>query len=68
LKKAFEINKYDAEIVYNLIEINVLEHRFDDAKKYVLHYKKYHSKIETFGNSIEYYDSKVSLIEQYLNQ
>lgn len=67
LKRAFEINKYDAEIIYNLIEINVLEHRLEDAQRYIAHYRKYHSKIETFGNSIEYYDAKVSLIEQYLN-
>lgn len=68
LKKAFEQSKMDAEIVYNLIEINLLEHLYDDAKDLIKYYYKHREKLQTFGNSIEYYDQKIGLFKEYLSK
>lgn len=67
INKAFEQNKFDAEVIYNLIEINLLEHRYTTAKKMIKYYQNNKSKIETFWRDCEFYDEKISLFQEYLD-
>ncbi len=67
LNQAFEINKLDAEIIYNLVEIYLLEHRYSEWKKLIEYYIKNRSNLETYGNNISHYDQKINLFQQYLN-
>lgn len=68
LIQAYAINKFDAEIIYNLVEINLLEHKIWEAKKMITYYHDNHDKLQTFWNDISYYDQKINLFEQYLNK
>lgn len=66
--QAFEVNSLDAEIIYNLVEINLLENKYEEAKVYIDHYYRYHDTLETFWNDLEFYDQKISLFEKYLDK
>ncbi len=66
LEKAYEINKVDAEVIYNLIEIYLLEKKYNAAKKMIDVYYKNKDKLNLFGRPIEFYDEKIDLFNQYL--
>jgi tetratricopeptide (TPR) repeat protein len=67
LEYAFDLNNLDAEVIYNLIEIYLLEHRVKKAKSFIAYYQKNHQKLMTFDKQIEYYDAKISLFDQYVH-
>lgn len=66
VEHAFELNKLDAEVVYNLVELYLLEHRYKKAKQYLWYYYKYNKKLMTFDKTIDYYDGKMSLFDSYI--
>jgi hypothetical protein len=59
LESAFDLHDLDAEVIYNLIELYLLEHRYKDANKMINYYRKHHKELETFDKDISYYDYKV---------
>ena len=66
LEEAFESNKHDAEIVYNLIELYLLEYRYTKAKKMLEYYHKHHNDFETYEKPMKYYDDKISLFDHFV--
>lgn len=67
IEDAFAINDKDAEIIYNLIEIYLLEHDYKRARKIIKHYHKYHKQIQTIDKDIDYYDMKILLFEKFID-
>lgn len=67
IKKAFEQNKFDAEVIYNMIEIHLLEHKYNTARKMIEYFNKNKDKIETFWRDTEFYNEKIELFQEYLN-
>lgn len=66
IEDAFSLNKYDAEIIYNLIEIYLLEYNYKKAKAMIKYYFWHHKKLLTFDKEIKYYDQKVGLFEEFV--
>ena len=66
LLKSFKINKLDAEVILNLVEVSILEHNHNSAKKYIEHYRSSHDELQCFDRHISYYDEKIELFEEYL--
>jgi tetratricopeptide (TPR) repeat protein len=66
LESAFDLHSLDAEVIYNLIELYLLEQRYKDATKMITYYRKHHRELETFDKDISYYDYKVWLFEKFL--
>ncbi len=66
LEEAFAMHTMDAELVYNLIELYMLEHKFNQAKKMIDFFYKNHSDLETLDKTIDFYDHKVILFDRYL--
>ncbi len=56
----------DAEVLYNLIEINMLEHNYEEADSFIKYYYNNRDNLNCFEKDIEYYDDKVSLFKTYL--
>jgi tetratricopeptide (TPR) repeat protein len=52
LLQAYDINKMDAEIVYNLIQIYTLEHNYKAVKKMIIYFEKKTPKLQTFDKDI----------------
>ncbi len=66
LESAFDLHDLDAEVIYNLIELYLLEQRYTEANKMIRYYRKHHQDLETFDKDISYYDYKVWLFEKFL--
>jgi oligoendopeptidase F len=66
LEKALKANKLDAEVIYNLIEIYLLEHRNQKAARLISYYTKNREKMHIVDKTITFYDEKIQLFEQFL--
>lgn len=66
LKDSFSINNKDAEVIYNLIEIYILEQNYKKAKSMISYFYKHHKNIQTIDKDIEYYDNKIALFEKFI--
>lgn len=64
--KALEANENDAEVILNLIELSLLEKKFGQAKKYVKYFHKHKQNLQIFDRTVEYYEEKVSIFEEFL--
>ena len=67
LKDAFYINGKDAEVVYNLIELYILEHKYKRAKDMIKYFYKHRDKLQTIDKKMDFYDQKISLFEKFVN-
>ncbi|MFZ2150486.1 MAG: hypothetical protein WAZ12_00030 [Candidatus Absconditicoccaceae bacterium] len=66
LKDSFSINNKDAEVIYNLIELYILEHKYAKAKSMIDYYHRNHEKLQTIDKEITYYDKKITLLERFV--
>lgn len=65
--KAFKVNQHDAEIILNLVELNILEEERDDAQKYIVHYRDNIQQLQFFDRAQKYYDEKMRIFEEYVH-
>lgn len=66
LRMAFEMNKYDAEIIYNLAQLYLMQHKYSSAESMIKYYHKSHGKLQTHDRELWYYDEKIELFDQFL--
>ncbi|HKL43877.1 MAG TPA: tetratricopeptide repeat protein [Candidatus Absconditabacterales bacterium] len=66
LKDSFSLNDKDAEVIFNLIEIYILEHKYEKARNMIKYYYKNHKELVTIDKEIEHYDNKISLFEEFV--
>ena len=66
LRDAFTMNNRDAEIIYNLIEIYILEHKYKKAKDLITYFYKHREKLEIIDKKIDFYDHKIGLFEKFI--
>lgn len=66
LKDSFSINNKDAEVIYNLIEIYILEQNYKKAKSMISYFYKNHKHIQTVDKELDYYDNKIALFEKFI--
>jgi len=67
LKESFTMQDKDAEVIFNLVEIYMLEQKFGKAAKMIKYFYDHYEKLETMDKTIEYYDHRLSLFETYIN-
>ncbi len=67
LDVAYDINNLDAEIIYNIIELSLLEKQLSKARTMIRQYRKDHDNLQIFDKDIAYYDEKISLFSDYLS-
>jgi hypothetical protein len=68
VEQAYDLNNLDAEVIYNLIELYLLEKRYKKAKTMIQYYFKKQKKIMTFDKSKEYYDNKINLFKEFIQK
>lgn len=66
LKDAFYVNNIDAEVIYNLIELYILEHKYKKAKDMIKYFYKNRDKLQTIDKNIDFYDEKITLFEKFI--
>lgn len=66
IKKAFDANKNDAEIILNLVELSILEEERTDTQEYIQHYHTNIKALQFFDRKQKYYDEKIAIFEEYV--
>ena len=66
LRDSFTLNNKDAEVIFNLVEIYMLEHKYTKAKNMIKYYYKNHKNLITIDKDIQHYDNKISLFEEFV--
>lgn len=66
LKDSFSINNKDAEVIYNLIEIYILEQKYKKAKNMITYFYKHHKNLQTIDKDIDYYENKIALFDKFI--
>ena len=66
LRDSFMLNNKDAEVIFNLIEIYILEHKYGKAKNMIKYYYKNHNDLITIDKDINHYDNKIGLFEEFV--
>lgn len=66
LRNAFSMNSRDAEVIYNLIQLYMLEHNYTRAQEMIVFFYKYHEELKVVDKPIERYDKKIALFEKFL--
>lgn len=66
LKQAFEMNKLDAEIILNMVELHILQHQWKYAQRYIKYYYEQSAELQYFDKSKEQYDEKILLFQEYI--
>ena len=67
LENAYTINMYDAEIIYNLIELYLLEHRYRKAKDLIQFFHENKADLEMYDKKESFYRNKIKLFIAYLD-
>jgi hypothetical protein len=66
LKKAFKQNSLDAEVVYNIIQLSILDEDYEESQEMISYYHENHEGLKIVDKPIEWYDKKIALFEKYL--
>lgn len=66
LDKAFQKNSLDAEVIYNIIQLSILEEDFKEAEKKVKYYYENHENLKTVDKTISRYDSKIQMFDKLI--
>ncbi|MDR0607147.1 MAG: hypothetical protein LBG52_02070 [Candidatus Peribacteria bacterium] len=66
LKDAFEMDNQDAEVIYNLIQIHILEHSYIKAKEMIEYFYAHHPDLKVVDKTLDRYDKKIALFEKFL--
>jgi len=66
LQKARDLHMFDAEILYNLTELYLLEHRYRKASELISFFKKHKEDLECYDKKSSFYESKMRLFEAYI--
>ena len=68
LQQSFDLHSTDAEVIYNLIELYLLEFDYRRAKRMIKYFNDKHDTLETFDKEIGFYDQKVALFQKFVEQ
>ena len=66
LEKAYQLNPLDAEILYNIVQLSILENKCRKAKKMVAYYFENVDNIQTFDKDRDFYDEKFKMFKDYI--
>ena len=66
LKDAFVIDSKDAEVVYNLIQLYILEQEYKKAQEMISYFNKNKNSLKFVDKELDFYQTKISLFEKFI--
>ena len=66
IRKAFKQNCLDAEILYNIVQLAILDEDYEESNEMIKFFYDHHSELKTVDKPIEWYDKKIALFERYV--
>ena len=65
LKQAFKHNSMDAEVIYNIIQLAILDWDYEESKEMTNYYYENRTNLKTVDKPIEWYDKKIALFDKF---
>ena len=66
LERSHNLHTFDAEIIYNLIELYLLEKKYRKAQDLITFFYENKDDLEVYDKKLSFYDSKMKLFSAYL--
>ena len=66
IKDAFALDNKDAEVIYNLIQIYILEQEYKKAQEMIAYFNKYQESLKFIDKKPDFYQTKISLFEKFI--
>ena len=66
LKRAFKQDCLDAEVVYNIIQLAILDEDYDESKEMIDFFHHHHWELKVVDKPLEWYDKKIALFEKFM--
>ena len=66
LKKVFKQNSLDAELIYNIIQLAILDEDYSESGEMISFFNRHHWELKVVDKPLAWYDKKVALFEKYL--
>ena len=66
LRKAFKLNCLDAEVLYNIIQLAILDEDYDESDEMIWFFHDHHSELKIVDKPLEWYDKKIALFEKFV--
>lgn len=66
LKDAFSIDSLDAEVIYNLIQVSILEQDYKYAQQMIGYFNKHQKKLKFIEKQMPFYENKITLFEKFI--
>jgi hypothetical protein len=67
LEHAHDLHIFDAEIIYNLIELYLLERKYRKANELITFFYENKEDLEVYDKKLSFYESKMRLFSAYLS-
>ena len=66
LRKAFKQDCFDAEVLYNIIQLAILDEDFEESSEMISFFHNHHWELKVIDKPIERYDKKIILFEKFM--
>jgi len=66
LKKAFKKNSLDAELIYNIIQLAILDEDYSESGEMIDFFDYHHWELKIVDKPLAWYDKKVALFKKFL--
>ena len=67
LKKVFKQNSLDAELIYNIIQLAILDEDYAESVEMINFFNHHHWELKVVDKPLAWYDKKVALFEKFLD-
>ena len=66
LRKAFKQDCLDAQILYDIIQLSILDEDYDEWSEMISFFHNHHSELKIVDKPLERYDKKIALFEKFM--
>lgn len=66
LKRAFKQDCLDAEVLYNIIQLAILDEDYDESNEMIHFFHDHHWELKIVDKPLEWYDKKIALFEKFM--
>ena len=66
VRKAFKQNSLDAEVIYNIVQLAILDDDYEESADMIEFFYVHHSELRVVDKPLEWYDKKIALFEKFI--
>ena len=66
LKRAFKQDCLDADVLYNIIQLAILDEDYDESNEMIHFFHDHHWELKIVDKPLEWYDKKIALFEKFM--